>query len=112
MDEPQMRRPGDNRFPILSFTGETREIVGNAKRPEIIRWRAKLFGRLAEEGSQRIVKGLWILVHGRLSGYHRPTEKEARLPEINAKSFHVFPTPKISFTTELLDSTSDTPPAT
>jgi single-stranded DNA-binding protein len=104
MDEPQMRRPGEQRFPILAFTAETREIIGNAKRPEIIRWRAKLFGKLADEGAAQITKGSWVMIHGRLSGYQRPTEKEARLPEINAKAFHVFPVPRVSFTVEIQDS--------
>ena len=109
MSEPVMRRPGKNRYPILEFIGETAEYVGNAKRPEMLKWRAKAFGKLADKLNGQLAKGMWVIVSGRWSAYAHPEQKgkakaEQRYIEINAKDVKVFPAPSVSFSVEMIET--------
>jgi single-stranded DNA-binding protein len=100
----KLRRPGDNRFPILTFVVRTEELVGEKKRPEEFRWRAKCFGRVAEEVAAKLAEGVWIIASGRLSGYVRPPHKgETRMTEINVKELRIFPYPSTKFSFDLQD---------
>ncbi len=102
--KPKLRRPGKERFPILSFVARTEEYVGQKKRKEDVRWRGKCFGTVAEEVSKRLHEGLWIIVRGRLSHYARPHHKgETRMTEINVREIRIFPYPSAKFTFSLQD---------
>jgi single-stranded DNA-binding protein len=109
--KPKLRRPGEKRFPILSFVVRTEEEIGQKKRKEEFRWRAKCFGSSAEDAASKVAEGLWVMVTGRLSGYVRPPHKgETRMTEINVKELRIFPFPSAKFSFSLQDGSDAAEP--
>lgn len=67
--DPQLRRPDNRKLAVLSFTAETLEAVGRSGRQETVKWRAKIFGSLAEKAVKDLGRGIHVVVVGRVSGY-------------------------------------------
>ncbi len=69
LDEPKLRRPDNRKLAVLSFTAETMDKVGKVGRVEPVRWRAKLFGPIAEQAAKDLGREIHVVCIGRVSGY-------------------------------------------
>jgi single-stranded DNA-binding protein len=106
LGDPETRRVGEHRHPILTFDAETVQYVGKAQKPETIRWRGKCFGVTADNLQGELRKGLKIFVRGRLSGYTRPTGGQ-KVTEITVQELAVEPPVNVVFRAEIAEQPAD-----
>jgi single-stranded DNA-binding protein len=84
LGDPETRRAGEHRHPIVTFEAETVQYVGKDERPETLRWRGKCFGVTATKLQTELRKGLKIFVRGRFSSYKRPIKGPMNDAQIRA----------------------------
>ena len=95
-----IRRTGTHRHPIVTFSVETRQLVGKNERPEVVKWKGKCFGATAEKAMTELRKGIRVMIEGSFSGYEPPNRKKTPQPEITVKRFWTNLPMDIGFETE------------
>ncbi len=105
--DPETRKTGEGRYPILEFDAETPMRVGRDQRLEPVRWIGKCFGAAAEQVSGKLRKNLQVLVRGRLSGFVRPKGKKPHIPEVTVLQLWVLPDMNIIFEADLAESSPE-----
>lgn len=105
--DPDVRRSGPHRHPIVSFDGETVQTVGKNNRIEVLKWRAKLFGAMAEKAVTQLRKGLRITIEGGYSGYEPPDRKKNAKPEITVRRFWLDHPIEVGVAVELTENTPE-----
>lgn len=109
ISDPKVYEPKPG-FKIVTFVGETLEERGVRNEVQELRWRAKAFGKKAEELIKTLEKGMWVFVRGRISGYKKPGQQEKKLTEIDINEYWIFPPPRISARIELGETEGEKPP--
>jgi single-stranded DNA-binding protein len=100
-------RVNENRHPIVSFDAETVQTVGVENKLEVVKWRGKCFGVMAERASQDLRKGLRITIEGSFSGFERPERQKAPRPELTVKKYWLEHPMEVAVSVDLAERTPE-----
>lgn len=100
-------RVSEARHPIVSFDAETIQTVGVENRIEVVRWRGKCFGAMAEQAMKSLRKGIRVTVEGSFSGFERPDKQKAPRPELTVRKYWLEHPMEIAVSVDLLEKTPE-----